>query len=54
MIKAPRIHRFWIKWPAPGMNQAIAGAMTDMRAATPPAAAFCASVGVVFVNLPFR
>jgi hypothetical protein len=26
----PRIHRFWIKWPAPGMNHARAGTTTDI------------------------
>jgi hypothetical protein len=24
----PRIQRFWIKWPAPGMSQPTAGATT--------------------------
>jgi hypothetical protein len=26
----PRIHRFWIRWPAPGISHAMAGAITDM------------------------
>ena len=46
MISRPRIQRFWIRCPAPGMNHATAGAMTDMLGRA-GAAVFCASAGVV-------
>ena len=30
MSSRPRIQRFWIRCPAPGISQPIAGATTDM------------------------
>jgi hypothetical protein len=46
MSNAPRIQRFWTKWPAPGISHATAGAMTDMLGDAAGAPLFCVSATI--------
>jgi hypothetical protein len=50
----PRIQRFWIKCPAPGMSHPKAGAMTAMPGDAGVAVVFCASAGADFVEFAIQ
>jgi hypothetical protein len=50
MINSPRIQRFWMRWPAPGINHPIAGAMTDILW-DPASAAFDVAFGEFAIQM---
>ena len=54
MSNRPRIQRFWIRWPAPGISHATAGAITDMLGDAGVAGAFCVSVAVDFAEFAIQ
>ena len=54
MSNTPRIHRFWIRWPAPGISHAMAGAITDMLGDAGDAAVFGVSAVMDLVEFAIQ
>ncbi len=54
MSSEPRIQRFWIKWPAPGMSHPNAGAMTAMLGDAGDASACGVSVEADFTEFAIQ